>query len=185
MHGQLRAVVDEFERARERLHALAQAVPDDRWAVRPDPARWSVAECIAHLNLTSRAFLPLIHDALGEARRLPAAASGRYRRDVIGWLLWKASGPPVRFRVKTTAAFVPAGSDPPAALRSELEALHARQIDCVRDASGLAIDRVKIVSPFDARVTYNLYSCLTILPRHQHRHAWQAEQVALALSRRP
>jgi hypothetical protein len=26
-------------------------------------------------------------------------------------------------------------------------------------------------------VRYNLYSCFTILPRHQHRHLWQAERV--------
>ena len=34
-----------------------------------------------------------------------------------------------------------------------------------------------IVSPFDGRLRYNLYSCLTILPAHQHRHLWQAERV--------
>jgi len=26
-------------------------------------------------------------------------------------------------------------------------------------------------------VRYNLYACFTILPRHQHRHLWQAERV--------
>ena len=28
-----------------------------------------------------------------------------------------------------------------------------------------------------AKLRYNLYSCLTILPPHQHRHLWQAERV--------
>src|SRR5688572_32014407 len=111
MHDQLQAVIDEFERARARLHALAKVVPEDVWARRPDPARWSVAECIAHLNLTSRAFLPLMRDAIGQARRWPAAGSRRYRRDLVGWILWKASGPPARIRAKTAAAFVPAGDD--------------------------------------------------------------------------
>ena len=181
MHDQLQAVIDELERARARLHALAQAVPDDVWASRPDPARWSVAECIAHLNLTSRAFLPIMRDAIAQARRWPAAGSRRYRRDFVGWILWKASGPPARIRTKTAAAFVPAGYDPPDVLRSTFEELQGQQAECVRDCDGLAIDRVKITSPFDARVKYNLYACLTILPRHQHRHLWQAEQVWLAL----
>jgi hypothetical protein len=30
---------------------------------------------------------------------------------------------------------------------------------------------------------YNLYSCFTILPSHQHRHIWQAEQVLERLRR--
>jgi hypothetical protein len=33
------------------------------------------------------------------------------------------------------------------------------------------------VSPFAPGVRYNLYSTLSILPRHQERHLWQAEQV--------
>jgi len=36
---------------------------------------------------------------------------------------------------------------------------------------------VRVTSPFNARVRYNLYACFTILPRHQHRHLWQAERV--------
>jgi hypothetical protein len=176
MNDQLQAVVDEFDSARTRLNALAQDVPGDGWVRRPDAARWSVAECVAHLNLTSRAFLPLLRDAIARARRRPAVGAGRYRRDFFGWLLWKTSGPPARIRVKTTAAFVPAGTDPPDLLVAAFDELQARQVECVRDCSGLAIDRVKVTSPFDARVKYNLFACLTILPRHQHRHLWQAEQ---------
>jgi hypothetical protein len=78
--------------------------------------------------------------------------------------------------VKTTAAFVPAGHDAPGQLLSEFDRLQTEQIARVRDADGLAIDRIRVTSPFDARVKYNLYACLTILPRHQHRHLWQAEQ---------
>jgi hypothetical protein len=175
---QLAAIVDGFDSARARLHALAQDVPDDVWPRRRDPARWSVAECVAHLNLTSRAFLPLVREGIEEARRRPPVAGhGRYRRDFVGWVLWSTSGPPVRIRVKTTAAFVPTGTEPRIVLMSAFDELQARQVECVRDASGLPIDRVRITSPFDARVKYNLYACLTILPRHQHRHLWQAEQV--------
>ena len=183
MRHQLQTVADEFARARARLRALARVVPHDVWPIRADPARWSVAECIAHLNLTSRAFLPLLRDGIARARREPAAGSRRYRRDFFGWVLWKTSSPPVRVRVKTAAAFVPAGNDPPEALLSEFDALQAEQIACVAESDGLSIDRVKITSPFDARIKYNLYACLTILPRHQHRHLWQAEQVSLALQR--
>ena len=181
MHPQLSAIVDEFESARSRLHLLAGAVPDARWAERADPARWSVAECVAHLNLTSRAYVPLLRDAIARARALRDAGRttpARYRRDPVGWVLWRTAGPVKRVgRVKTTAPFVPAGELPRDVVLAEFERLQDEQLACVRDADGLPLGDVRVVSPFDARVRYNLYACLTILPRHQHRHLFQAEQV--------
>jgi hypothetical protein len=41
---------------------------------------------------------------------------------------------------------------------------------------------VKIGSPFNTRVKYNVFSALSVLPRHQHRHLWQAEQTLAAAS---
>jgi hypothetical protein len=34
---------------------------------------------------------------------------------------------------------------------------------------------VRVRSPFTDRVTYDVYSALLLLPRHQHRHLQQAE----------
>jgi len=183
MHPQLQAVVDEFESAERRLRQLAGTVPTDQWPRRPDPARWSVAECVAHLNLTSRAYLPLLREGLERARRLEKPAPSRYGRDPIGWLLWKWMGPPVRFRVKTAASFVPGATDPPDQLIETFGRLQADQIACVRAADELPLGEVRITSPFNARVKYNLFAGLTMLPPHQHRHLWQAEMVLQALQR--
>jgi hypothetical protein len=185
MHEQLQAVVDEFKSAQTRLHSLARSGSAQAWARRPDPGRWSVGECVAHLNLTSSAYLPILDDALVRARQLSEAVrgvQGGYRRDLAGWLLWKMSGPRVPFRVKTAPAFVPSGNVAPSRLVSEFDRLQMEQIDRVRGAGGLPIDQIKVTSPFNARIKYNLYACLTILPRHQHRHLWQAEQAWLALA---
>lgn len=176
IHPQLQALVDEFEAAHDRLRQLARTVPEVAWTRRPDPARWSVAECVAHLNLTSAAYVSLLRDGLARARQLDGPTPRRYRRDPIGWLLWKGAGPPARVRVRTTAPFVPRGDEAPGTLVDEFGRLQAEQIACVRDANGLPLDRVRITSPFDARLKYNLFACVTILPRHQHRHLWQAER---------
>ena len=61
---------------------------------------------------------------------------------------------------------------------AEFSRLQSEIIACVRAADGLPIDHVTVRSPFDARVTYNLYSALTLIPRHQERHALQAERAA-------
>jgi hypothetical protein len=183
VNSRLQAVATDYLAAEARLGRLVADAPAEWWPRRANPDRWSMAECVAHLNLVSAAFLPLLQDGLTAARRLGGKAPARYRRDPVGWLLWRTSGPPARHRLRTTAPFVPTSAAPLAELVSEFARLQSQQLACVREAEGLPLGRVKIVSPFDRRVRYNVYSCLTVLPRHQHRHLWQAEQVLEELRR--
>jgi hypothetical protein len=176
MHAELHAVVDELGSALTRLHDLRSRASDAAWGVRPGPDRWSIAECVAHLNLTSMAYLPLLRAGRDEARRSGHAAPARFRRDVPGWLLWKSMGPPVRTKFRTAAPFVPRGDRPVAELVGEFERLQREVVQLAREADALPVDKVKIASPFNTRLRYNLFAALSILARHQHRHLWQAEQ---------
>jgi hypothetical protein len=177
MHPQLLDIAGQFRAAQARLHALAGRLAPEQWTRRPEPARWSVAECVEHLNLTGRAYIPLLESALDQARVLGAPAPRRYRRDPIGWLLWRTMPPPVRHRTKTVPAMVPNADRPPAELLAEFDRLQAAQLGLTEAADGLPIQRVRIPSPFGP-VKYNAFSALTILPVHQERHIWQAEQAA-------
>jgi hypothetical protein len=178
---QLDAIVAGFEHARVRLHRLVDERAREGWAARPGEGRWSAAECIAHLNLTGSAYVPLLRAALEDARALGAPAPRRHRRDGVGWLLSLATGPlprigSLRFgRVRTAPPFEPAGALALDDVVDEFDRLQAEQIALTRSAVGLPLGRVRIRSPFDARLGYNAYSCLVMLPRHQHRHLEQAE----------
>ncbi|MCC7010228.1 MAG: DinB family protein [Acidobacteria bacterium] len=184
MRPELAAIVGELETAQARLARLAAATPGERWSERHDPNRWSIAECVAHLNLTSRAFEPLIVAALRDARSLGRPARRRYRQDAVGWLVGRVVGPmPAALRrlaagrVRAPAPFVPQGALPRGEVLTEFETHQARQIALTGEAEGLPIDEVWILSPFDGRVRYTLFSTLVILARHQHRHLQQAEEV--------
>jgi hypothetical protein len=181
MQRQLRAVVAHLEAERDHLHAVAARTPEERWSTRAHAGRWSVAECVAHLNLTSQAFLPLLRAALAQA---PATGNAAYtlRRDLAGYLLGYAVGPMpralrARMRFRTSAGFVPTGNAPRAKTVAEFDNLQTQLIAFARESDGRAIDRVRISSPFDARAKYNVYSALVLLPRHQERHLIQAEDV--------
>lgn len=177
MHPQLQALADEFHFATARLHALTRAVPAEKWPVRRDPDRWSVAECVAHLNLTGAAYDAILREAISRSPRPATPFTGRLRRDLWGWLLWKSMPPPVRVRTKTIAAFIPESTAPMAQLVAEFEKWQEVQLTRLTEADGLRLNEIKVTSPFNAKLRYNLYSCFSILPAHQHRHLWQAEQV--------
>lgn len=183
MNSQLTALVAELEHAQARLDRLGDLLPEDRWGKRNDASRWSAGECVAHLNLTSEAYVPRIRKAIEEARALPPKKDDRYKPDAVGWLFGKMVGPlpkigSVRIgRVKTTPEFVPRGSFPKQQLLADFKRLQLELIGLVKECDGLQIDRVKITSPFGEKVRYNCYSALVLLPRHEERHLEQAEMV--------
>ena len=178
MDGQLSAIVQDLQAVQQRLRQLHGWLPHEAWSQPPSPGRWSPAECVAHLNLTSHAMLPLLHEGLRKAGRSPIGPPARYRRDIVGWLIWKLMAPANGLKTQTIQAFVPAGDESPEMAMTEFTRLQAQIIACVREADGLPIDRVTLRSPFDGRVKCNLYAAMTLIPRHQHRHALQAERAA-------
>jgi hypothetical protein len=148
---------------------------------RPQPDRWSVAECFDHLTRTTEAFLPPIIEAVGTARRL--TSHRKLRVGTIAGLLIRTLEPPYRLKHKVLAHLVPQQRDFSATWSNFLNS-QAHLFLAVRSTAGLAIDEVKIKSPVCARVTYNAYGALGILTAHQRRHLWQADQVLKDLDRR-
>ena len=119
---QLARIQAELADARARAHRIAAPLEPEVWGARPSPEQWSVAECLMHLNLTSRAFLPLIKDAIGGGRDRELFRGTPYRMDFVGRLLWLATT--LRLPIKTTEPFVPARGQPKDTVLSELDALH-------------------------------------------------------------
>ena len=183
MQPQLRRIVDELNHAQSRLDRLADDVAEDRWGKRSDPSRWSVGECVAHLNLTGAAYVPRIRKAIEEARRLPKTGTRSYKRDPVGWLFGTMVGPlpmigKMRIgRVKTTPAFVPSGDMPKQQQLAEFKRLQIELVGLAGESDGLPIDKVSITSPFGEKIHYNCYSAFVLLPRHEERHIQQAELV--------
>lgn len=178
LHWQLEALRSEIQNNNRRAHELAAGVSDEQWVTRPEPTRWSMAECLTHLNLTSAAMLVSMNEAI---TRAPGGKQPRrYRRDPIGWLLCSTMEPPVRRRFPTNASFVPDGADSKEATLAEFDAQHAAQVAALDLADGRKLGRAKMKSPFNAKIRYNAYSAFRLLTAHERRHLWQAEQVATA-----
>jgi len=140
--AQLSAVVQDLQAVQQRLRQLHNWLPRAAWSQPPAPGRWSPSECVAHLNLTSRAILPLLHDGLSKARRSPIGPPLRYRRDIVGWVIWKLIAPANGLRTRTIRAFVPSGDESPDMVMAEFSRLQCEIIACVRAADGLPIDCV-------------------------------------------
>ena len=181
MQEQLGEIIDSLKSAQTRLRTLTDTLSDSEWSGKPAADRWSPAECVEHLNLTSRAYLPLLHDAVARARKMRGTRKNKYHRDTLGWFMSMMMAPRHQRKVplpavKTTTDFVPRGNRSRTAILSEFVQLQGALITLIQSADGLPIDKVKIVSPFGGRMKYNAYSALVIIERHEHRHLQQAEE---------
>jgi hypothetical protein len=163
---------------------LGDKVSEGDWKKRPGPGRWSAAECVEHLNLTSKAYLPLLRDAVAHARKRGGAPRKHYRRDPLGWFMSMMIGPLRHVgkfravRIKTTPAFVPKAGRSRNEILSDFVRLQGELAALIQSGDGLPLDQVKIVSPFGGRMKYSAYSAVVIVARHQHRHLDQAEEAA-------
>jgi hypothetical protein len=180
---QLGEIVDSLKAAQSRLRALTDKLSDNAWSSRPAPERWSPAECVEHLNLTSRAYMPLLHDAVAKARKMRRDPKTHYRRDAVGWLMSLMIAPRHGRKVplpavKTPSDFVPKGKRSRAEILSEFVQLQGALVTLIQSADALPIDEVKIVSPFGGKMKYSVYSTLVIIARHEHRHLQQAEEAS-------
>jgi hypothetical protein len=171
----------ELLESRERARRLTEGLLPSAWGTRPPSGGWSIAECLMHLNITTEREVPLLDEALRALRTRGLPAEGTLRRDLIGFVISRVLEPPARVRVSTTAPFRPMQVDPMGEVLERFDYLQGELIVRLERGAGLALDRQRVVSPFSARLRYNLYSAFCILTAHQRRHLWQAERVRAAV----
>lgn len=180
MHPQLEAIAQELESASRRVELLAGSASEEQLRRRPVQGGWSASECVAHLNLATRAVLPTLDDALAHAQPAPGIPA-RMRLGLIGWLVWRGVRPDARMKARTSAPFVPGGDQAAEEVIAGFRELQASLLERLRTADGKPIHRIRIVSPFSDRVRYSVFAAFSILAAHEHRHLNQAER-ALAVT---
>ncbi len=181
---QARELKAELEVVSTEARAVAEGTDAAALSLRPPGGGWSVAEILQHLILTADAMRPLIGTALAELERTGKKSTSPAGLGVMGWLLVKALEPPPRMKSKTSAPFEPMPVHEPLTLTNRLIEANAKLLTLIERGPGLDTRRVKIASPFNASVKYNLYAAFRITLAHARRHLWQAREVkAQATSR--
>lgn len=177
----LAQVEAELTDATLRARKLVADTEGRLFTVRPDPMRWSAAECIAHLSITTREFIPALRESIAAAVRAGRNSDAVPTMDWLGSALRWFMEPPIRSKVKTAQPFVPKSVRAKAEALAEFESLQTELIDVIRFAKGIDLRKLKIRSAFDRRVRYNVYSAFRIIAAHERRHLWQAEKAICVL----
>jgi len=170
----------EINEARQRAEAVVLGLTPEQFTTQPEAGKWSVAECILHLNVTARVMQSLMEDAIAQARRDNQLGTGPFSVGAKGRLLVWIAEPPPKFRIRA-----PKNVRPPAAMGdpSQILPVFMKAQDewerLMREQEGLDLAKIKVgQGAFRVR----LAAALPWMMAHQRRHLLQAEKVKRSLT---
>jgi hypothetical protein len=175
---QLQVYQEQFEALKEEARVLVRFLDEEAFNWRPAPDRWSVAECLDHLNRAGRLLLPKLDDAIAQGRAGGLTGEGPFD---YGWLgrWWIRSMQPVsRRRLRHPRAFAPSASRHLVedVLRTFLT-LQDDFIERIYAANGLDLRRIKAPSAAFSMLRLPIGAWFESTVAHEERHLAQARRV--------
>lgn len=170
-----------IEESRDRAAELAGGLTSEQLIQRVDPGRWSIAECIAHLNATASVVQGFMAEAIVRGRREKLLGGGPFSIGPKGrFLVWFAE-PPAKIKISA-----PRRVRPPAQIDQPLKLFEAFMTaqdgweKLMRESAGLDLERIKVGQRATAFRT-RLAATWPWMMAHQRRHLLQAEKVKATL----
>ena len=167
----------QIEQIKKRCEALVEGLGNEAFNWKPEERRWSICECLDHLNITAELYLPFIDRALAKSRSQGLLGDVPARRGLIGGWIVRFSDPPPKGRVKAPKVFLPKAEQPLDSVVPRFMELQNQVAERLRQANGVDLWRTKIRSPAIALLRLSLGETFALVTAHERRHLWQAEQI--------
>jgi len=179
----LQALDEAYEANGRDARALVDGLSEAQGTWQRAPGTWSVAECLDHLAVGNRVYVPAMEAAARRARDMGRVRIREARPGVIGgWFAWSLE-PPVhpRFKMRAPRTILPRVSPPLADATHAFFESHERVRAFLREYAAIDLAGVRFPNPFIRGVRFSLASGLHVLAAHERRHLWQAWSVRRAL----
>jgi hypothetical protein len=167
----------QFEQISAEAAAFAATVRDDQFNWRPTPDAWSIAECLDHLNVTARSYLPKLDEGIADALRRRTHADGPFKHSWAGRLLLRTSEPSSRMRMRSPRAFQPTAGRSRQEVLTTFRACQVEYIHRLCRANGLDLARARVTSPVSKWLRFSLGTLFAVIAAHERRHLCQAQRI--------
>ncbi|CCH53241.1 hypothetical protein BN8_02320 [Fibrisoma limi BUZ 3] len=177
----LRQLADDVETIRQTAENEFGSLSATELLQRPGPAKWSIAECLEHLNTYSRYYLPLIELAIQHGEQRQLVATFTFSSSWLGDYFVRMMQPPAEgktgSRYKAAKRHLPAPTLNPEAVWIEFIQQQARLGDLLQQAQHVHIGRLKIAISLSRWIRLSLGDVLRFVVVHEQRHLLQAQRV--------
>ena len=161
----LHTIVAEAEDNSDAARRLVSGLSEAQLNWKPAPDKWSIAQCLDHLAVTSRKFDPYFTAAIARARqKWPVTSSPSYRPTLIGGWLIKQVTPETGRSLPAPKVFRPSeSSNIQGALESFLKQ-QERFLAFVRETDGVDYNKTRLRSPVTPLMRYSLADAFVVKP---------------------
>jgi hypothetical protein len=166
------------------IHALVETVqtefmtlPDTALNTKEDADRWSVLECLEHLNRYSRYYNLALAKAITQAKTQSAAGDVRPRSTWLGRKFVAMVHPSNAKKQKTFKSMNPAQSALDRSVMAEWLRHQEQRLQLLHDARSINLNQSHVPVEFFKWLRLNVGDTFQLLVAHEQRHMLQALRV--------
>lgn len=174
----LQTVVEETGKNSEKASQLVAGLNEDQLCWTSSPDRWSIAQCLDHLAVTSREFDSYFTGAIERGRaKWRVSSNVPYTPSWVGGWLIKQVVPETVRKVPAPKVFRPSQSPQVERALEKYLAQQTNFLSFVREAEGIDYNKVRLRSPVTRFMRYSLADAFVVTVVHGWRHLAQARRV--------
>jgi hypothetical protein len=182
MSEDLAILIAEMDANASHLESITGGLSREQFNWRAETGRWSIGECVSHLNIVNAGDIAPIGAAIESGRARGLTGDGPFQYGSLSRKFIASMDVPVKKKFKAPKSYMPPADAEPAATIAEYARVSAELRRLAVSANGLDLARVKtempaLPQPLRLFVKMALGARLTVLTTHDRRHLYQAEQV--------
>ncbi|HEY1758745.1 MAG TPA: DinB family protein [Bryobacteraceae bacterium] len=183
MSEDLAILIAEMDANLSHRESITAGLSREQFNWRPEPGRWSIGQCISHLNIVNGLDITPVRDAIESGRARGLTGEGPFHYGFLASKVIAGLEPPVtKKKFQAPEVYFPPDQTEPESAIAEYTRVCAELRKLAVSANGLDLARVKTKLPAHPWVLRLLMQMplgarLTLFTTHNRRHLWQAEQV--------
>jgi hypothetical protein len=175
-------LVDAIDRNLAGAQDVTRGLSGEQFNWRAEPGRWSIAQCLTHLNIVNSKDLGSIEEAIAAGKARGLTGEGPFRYGFLSSKFVASQDLPVKTKFKAPKNFIPPAQADLEKTPVEYSRIARELRRLVLASAGLDLARVKtrlgaLPAPLRSIVKMPLGARFQLLVNHDRRHLWQAGEV--------
>jgi hypothetical protein len=184
MNADIQSMLQQIEAIKSDGQAIVSGLTDEQLNLHPAERRWSILDCLEHLNVGVTKTLPAFDRSIAEGRARGQVSNGPFRYGWFARMIAASMEPPPKWRMRSPRLIrvAPAPNRRSADVVPEFIRVRDRLAERVRQADGLDLAQVRLISPINRLLRVPLGTYFNFILAHDRRHLWQARNVRKGLA---
>lgn len=170
-------LIDQISQISHEASTKFSGLSESQLNWKPEPAKWSIAQCLDHLIVSNKTYYPSFEKLLSHSYRLSFLQKLNPFKKMLGPMMVRSMGKESKKSFKSPKIFEPTTSNIKPDILNDFFRHQEEMKEYYKRLTQLDTKNLIIASPVSSLITYTLADGLELLVVHEQRHMKQAENV--------